>query len=140
MHPNPAVRSVLQAELAGRPNVLLTEPLSYADFARLLNDCHIVLTDSGGVQEEAPTLGRPVLVLRETTERHEAVEAGTVRLVGTDRATVRAALSQLLDDAAAHAAMAAATNPYGDGKAAARCVAAIEEMLGVGTRLADFGS
>ena len=139
-HRNPAVRSVVEAELGGVPNVLLTEPLGYADFARLLRACHLVVTDSGGVQEEAPSLGRPVLVLRDNTERTEAVEAGTVRLVGTRRSGVRAAMSELLDDDEAYAAMATAANPYGDGKAAARCAAAIEELFGTGMRLPDFGS
>jgi UDP-N-acetylglucosamine 2-epimerase (non-hydrolysing) len=139
LHPNPTVRQVVEDVLTGEPNVHLVEPLPYADFARLLGDCHLVLTDSGGIQEEAPSLGRPVLVLRDTTERVEAVEAGTVRLVGTDRATVRTALSRLLDDDSAYDAMANARNPYGDGKAAARSVAAIEDLLGVGMRLPDFG-
>ncbi|MEQ4208148.1 UDP-N-acetylglucosamine 2-epimerase (non-hydrolyzing) [Actinopolymorpha sp. B9G3] len=139
LHPNPAVRRVVEDELAGRPNVHLVEPLPYADFARLLRDCHLVLTDSGGIQEEAPSLGRPVLVLRDTTERVEAVEAGTVRLVGTDRGTVHTALTQLLDDDRAYEAMASARNPYGDGKAAARSAAAIEDLLGAGIRLPDFG-
>jgi UDP-N-acetylglucosamine 2-epimerase (non-hydrolysing) len=139
LHPNPAVRATVSGELAGVPNVHLVDPLGYADFARLLRDCHLVLTDSGGIQEEAPSLGRPVLVLRDTTERAEAVDAGTVRLVGTDRAAVRGALARLLDDDQAYDAMATATNPYGDGKAAARCVAAIEELLGAGMRLPDFG-
>jgi UDP-N-acetylglucosamine 2-epimerase (non-hydrolysing) len=139
LHPNPTVRQVVEDVLTGEPNVHLVEPLPYADFARLLSDCHLVLTDSGGIQEEAPSLGRPVLVLRDTTERVEAVEAGTVRLVGTDRATVRTALTRLLDDDSAYDAMASARNPYGDGKAAARSVAAIEDLLGVGMRLPDFG-
>ncbi|WP_020579205.1 non-hydrolyzing UDP-N-acetylglucosamine 2-epimerase [Actinopolymorpha alba] len=138
MHRNPVVREVAEAELHGRPNVLLIEPLPYAEFARLLSDCHLVVTDSGGIQEEAPSLGKPVLVLRATTERTEAVEAGTVRLVGTDRAVIRAALAELLDDPSAYTAMANTANPYGDGKAAARCLAAVEELLGVGLRLPDF--
>ena len=97
-----------------------------------------MVTDSGGIQEEAPSLGRPVLVLRDNTERTEAVEAGTVRLVGTRRPVVRDALAQLLDDERAYAEMASAVNPYGDGKAAERCVAAIEELLGLGHRLPDY--
>jgi UDP-N-acetylglucosamine 2-epimerase (non-hydrolysing) len=97
-----------------------------------------VLTDSGGVQEEAPSLGKPVLVMRDTTERPEAVEAGTVRLVGTHGATIRAAVDELLDDPEAYADMANAVNPYGDGRAAERCVAAIAELLGIGHRAPDF--
>lgn len=139
LHPNPVVRRTFSGELGGLANVHLVEPLGYADFARLLSDCHLVLTDSGGIQEEAPSLGRPVLVLRDTTERVEAVAAGVVRLVGTDRATVRATLAQLLDDDRAYDAMATPANPFGDGKAAARCVAAIEALLGAGMRLPDFG-
>ncbi|MBE1612771.1 non-hydrolyzing UDP-N-acetylglucosamine 2-epimerase [Actinopolymorpha pittospori] len=138
VHRNPVVREVVEAELADEPNVLLTEPLSYAEFARLLGACHFVVTDSGGVQEEAPSLGKPVLVLRDNTERPEAVTAGTVRLVGTRRSVVREAMLELLDDERAYAGMAAAVNPYGDGKAAERSVAAIEELLGLGLRLPDF--
>lgn len=120
MHRNPAVRVVLEPGLAGLDNVALTEPLDYPHFARLLAISTLVLSDSGGVQEEAPALGKPVLVLRETTERPEGVEAGTARLVGTDSARIVAEASRLLDDPAAHAAMARAHNPYGDGKAAGR--------------------
>ncbi|REF36120.1 non-hydrolyzing UDP-N-acetylglucosamine 2-epimerase [Thermasporomyces composti] len=138
MHRNPIVREVVVAELADQPRVHLTEPLPYAEFARLLSECYLVVTDSGGIQEEAPSLGRPVLVLRDNTERTEAVEAGTVRLVGTRRPVVRDALAQLLDDERAYAEMASAVNPYGDGKAAERCVAAIEELLGLGHRLPDY--
>ncbi len=138
LHRNPVVREVVEPALGGLPNVLLTESLPYAEFARLMSDSSLVLTDSGGVQEEAPSLGKPVLVLRENTERPEAVTAGTVRLVGTERASVRTALLRLLDDEAAYARMATAMNPYGDGKATPRCVAAISELLGTGFRIADF--
>jgi UDP-N-acetylglucosamine 2-epimerase (non-hydrolysing) len=116
----------------------VVEPLPYGEFAHLIDRSTIVLTDSGGVQEEAPTLGKPVLVMRDNTERPEAVEAGTVRLVGTDEQVVVAEVTRLLTDEAYFTSMANAVNPYGDGKAAARCVAAIEELLGVGTRLPDF--
>lgn len=146
MHRNPLVREVVEAELAGLPDVVLTEPLPYAEFARLLSDATVVVTDSGGVQEEAPSLGTPVLVLRDTTERPEAVDAGTVRLVGTDRERIAAGLSELLAGGAAYARMATAVNPYGDGKAADRCVAAIGQLLGASAgagaracgRLPDF--
>ena len=138
MHRNPVVREVIEPLLGRLDNVLLTEPLDYHQFAHALASATVVLTDSGGVQEEAPSLGKPVLVMRDTTERPEAVEAGTVRLVGTDGATIRAAVEELLDDPAAYAAMANAVNPYGDGRAAERSVAAITELLGVGRRAPDF--
>jgi len=137
-HRNPLVRDAVLPSVAGLANVVVTEPLAYAEFAHLTRRAHVVLTDSGGVQEEAPSLGKPVLVMRETTERPEAVTAGTVRLVGTDPARIVAEVSRLLTDPEAHAAMARATNPYGDGEAAARSVAAIEAMLGVGSRIAEF--
>jgi UDP-N-acetylglucosamine 2-epimerase (non-hydrolysing) len=106
--------------LAGLDNVALIEPLDYPHFARLLDISSLVLTDSGGVQEEAPALGKPVLVMRETTERPEGVEAGTARLVGTDADRIVAEAERLLDDEAAYAAMARAHNPFGDGRSAAR--------------------
>jgi UDP-N-acetylglucosamine 2-epimerase (non-hydrolysing) len=138
LHRNPVVREVVLPPLAGLANVVVVEPLPYGEFAHLIDRSTIVLTDSGGVQEEAPTLGKPVLVMRDNTERPEAVEAGTVRLVGTDEQVVVAEVTRLLTDEAYFTSMANAVNPYGDGKAAARCVAAIEELLGVGTRLPDF--
>ena len=120
VHPNPNVRRVMDAELAGLTNVELIEPLDYPHFARLIGMAEIMLTDSGGVQEEAPALGKPVLVMRETTERPEGVEAGTARLVGTDPARIVAELFTLLDDKQAYAAMARAHNPFGDGRSAPR--------------------
>lgn len=120
VHPNPNVRAVMDAALAGLPNVAMIEPLDYPHFARLLAICEIMLTDSGGVQEEAPALGKPVLVMRETTERPEGVAAGTARLVGTDRARIVAEATRLLDDPVAYGEMARAHNPFGDGEAAAR--------------------
>lgn len=120
IHPNPKVLGVMNAELSGLANVALIEPLDYPCFVRLMDACDIVLTDSGGVQEEAPSLGKPVLVLRETTERPEGVEAGTALLVGTDRARIVAETARLLDDPLAYRAMARAHNPYGDGQASAR--------------------
>ena len=119
LHPNPHVRPAMAA-LADLPNIALIEPLDYPGFVALLDACALVLTDSGGVQEEAPSFGKPVLVLRETTERPEGVAAGTARLVGTDRARIVAEASVLLDDADAYAAMARAGNPFGDGQAAGR--------------------
>jgi UDP-N-acetylglucosamine 2-epimerase (non-hydrolysing) len=122
VHLNPNVRRVMEAELAGLANVALIEPLDYPHFARLLEVSRLVLTDSGGVQEEAPAFGKPVLVMRETTERPEGVAAGTARLVGTDADRIVAEASRLLDDEAAYAAMARAHNPFGDGRSAARIV------------------
>jgi len=138
MHRNSIVREVIEPVLDGLDNVLLTEPLDYHEFSHLLNAAHIVLTDSGGVQEEAPSLGKPVLVMRDTTERPEAIEAGTVLLVGTDGATILQETLRLLEDEAAYEKMANAVNPYGDGAAAPRCVAAIAHLLGLGNRLPEF--
>lgn len=140
MHRNPIVRDVIEPMLGPLDNVVLTEPLEYHQFAHVLAAADVVLTDSGGVQEEAPSLGKPVLVMRDTTERPEAVEAGTVRLVGTDADTIRTSVQTLFDDRAAYDAMANAVNPYGDGKAAQRCVAAVAAMLGLGEREPDFAS
>ncbi len=120
VHLNPNVRAVMNAELAGLDNVALIEPLDYPHFARLLDISYLMLTDSGGVQEEAPALGKPVLVMRETTERPEGVAAGTARLVGTDPDVIVRETTRLLDDADAYAAMARAHNPFGDGHSARR--------------------
>ena len=127
VHPNPNVRSVMAAELAGRDNVAMIDPLDYPHFVRLLDMCELVLTDSGGVQEEAPSLGKPVLVMRETTERPEGVAAGTARLVGTDPAQIVTEIFSLLDDKAAYSAMSRAHNPFGDGKAAQRIAKVIAD-------------
>ncbi|MDY0022385.1 non-hydrolyzing UDP-N-acetylglucosamine 2-epimerase [Arenimonas caeni] len=125
VHLNPNVQEPVNRILGGVAGVHLIEPLDYLPFVYLMSRAHLILTDSGGIQEEAPSLGKPVLVMRDTTERPEAVEAGTVRLVGTDRAHIVAEATRLLDDDAAHAAMARAHNPYGDGRAAARIAAII---------------
>jgi len=125
VHLNPKVQEPVKRILGSVAGVHLIEPLDYLPFVYLMSRAHLLLTDSGGIQEEAPSLGKPVLVMRDTTERPEAVEAGTVRLVGTDRARIVAEAARLLDDAAAHAAMARAHNPYGDGRAAARIAAII---------------
>ena len=138
VHKNPVVREAVLPAILNKQNVVITEPLAYGEFTRLLSHAHLVLTDSGGVQEEAPSLGKPVLVMRENTERPEAVTAGTVRLIGTDEDHIVREVSNLLDSAEAYAAMANAVNPYGDGRAAARSVAAIAELLNVGERIADF--
>jgi UDP-N-acetylglucosamine 2-epimerase (non-hydrolysing) len=138
VHPNPVVREALLPALYGLDNVLAVEPMGYGAFARLLRRSTIVLTDSGGVQEEAPSLGKPVLVMRDTTERPEAVSAGTARLVGTDPDRVYAEVNHLLTSAQAYQAMANAVNPYGDGRAAQRTVGAIEHMFKLGPRPAPF--
>lgn len=132
------VRESLVPALGGIDNVVLCEPLGYADFARLLAESTLVVTDSGGIQEEAPSLGKPVLVLRATSERPEAIDAGVARLVGTDEDAIVAGVTTLLHDEGAYAAMARAVNPFGDGRAAHRCARAIEALLGVGTRAPDF--
>ncbi len=125
VHPNPNVRPIMEAVLGKLSNVAMIEPLDYPHFVRLLDICHLVLTDSGGVQEEAPSLGKPVLVMRETTERPEGVAAGTAKLVGTDRTRIVGEVLALLDDDEAYRAMARAHNPFGDGRAAQRIAAVI---------------
>ncbi|MDN3357714.1 UDP-N-acetylglucosamine 2-epimerase (non-hydrolyzing) [Actinomadura sp. DC4] len=120
LHKSPAVQESLLPELGGHEHITITEPLGYADFVATLAQCDLVLTDSGGVQEEAPTLGKPVLVLRATTERPEAVEAGVARLVGTDAEDLFTIASELLDDPGEYQRMAGAVNPFGDGRAAGR--------------------
>jgi UDP-N-acetylglucosamine 2-epimerase (non-hydrolysing) len=138
VHPNPQVREALLPAVAGLGNVLAVEPLAYGEFARLLDRATIVLTDSGGVQEEAPSLGKPVLVMRDTTERPEAVAAGTARLVGTDRDRIVANVHALLQDADAYAAMANSVNPYGDGRAAERSCQAMARFLGLEATVDEF--
>ncbi|MGP6175288.1 non-hydrolyzing UDP-N-acetylglucosamine 2-epimerase [Corynebacterium sp. A21] len=137
-HLNPAVRAAVFPEIEGRNNILITEPAPYDRFTKLMGRADIVLTDSGGVQEEAPSLGKPVLVMRENTERPEAVTAGTVRLIGTGEDRIVEEVSALLDGPEAYDQMANAVNPYGDGRAAERAVAAIAELVGVGERAEDF--
>ncbi|NDK33195.1 non-hydrolyzing UDP-N-acetylglucosamine 2-epimerase [Nesterenkonia haasae] len=137
-HRNPVVREAILPALEGHTNVVVTEPLPYGEFTRLMNLAHVVLTDSGGVQEEAPSLGKPVLVMRENTERPEAVDAGTVRLIGTDEERVVSEVSHLFDDTSAYERMSTAVNPYGDGHAASRTIAALRQLFGTGSRLPDF--
>lgn len=130
VHPNPTVSQVVRAALAGLANVRLTDPLDYAPLVAVLRRSSIVLTDSGGLQEEAPSLGRPVLVMRETTERPEGIAAGTA--LRTDPDVIETQLLPATStNKAAYAAMARAINPYGDGQAAGRCVAALEHLLGL---------
>lgn len=125
IHMNPLVREAAHTELDGFDRLRLVEPMDVLDFHNFLARCHLVLTDSGGIQEEAPGLGKPVLVMRDTTERPEGVEAGTLRLVGTDEETIYKAFTELLDDAAAYEAMSHASNPYGDGHASERIAKAL---------------
>lgn len=131
VHKNPKVRQVVQEELGTVERVTLIDPLDYEPFANLMAKSYLILTDSGGIQEEAPALGKPVLVLRDTTERPEAVTAGTVRLVGTDKAAVHDAAYELLHDEDAYKIMSNSVNPYGDGQASRRIVEALRhEFLG----------
>ncbi len=130
VHPNPNVVSVMDAMLGDRDSIARIDPLDYPHFIRALGLAELVLTDSGGVQEEAPALGKPVLVMRETTERPEGVTAGTAKLVGTDPARIVSEISTLLDDDAAYQAMARAHNPFGDGHASARIAGIIADGFG----------
>lgn len=125
VHLNPKVKGPVEARLSGRPNVHLIPPQDYLPFVHLMTCADLILTDSGGVQEEAPALGKPVLVMRETTERPEAVEAGTVLLVGTDVGAITREAARLLDDPVAYRQMSVAHNPYGDGQATGRILAAL---------------
>ena len=129
LHRNPTVREPLQELLGDHPRVVLTEPLDYDRLVAAMKGCTLLLTDSGGLQEEAPALGKPVLVLRETTERPEAVDAGTARLVGTDPTTIHREASLLLENSEAYNAMAKAVNPFGDGQASGRILEAALELL-----------
>jgi UDP-N-acetylglucosamine 2-epimerase (non-hydrolysing) len=130
VHPNPNVKSAVEEILCHTPRVRLIAPVDYVEFVHLMARAHLILTDSGGVQEEAPSLGKPVLVLRETTERPEGVEAGTAVVVGTDRERIVATASLLLSSDEAYQQMANAVSPYGDGKASERIVAALGQRYG----------
>jgi UDP-N-acetylglucosamine 2-epimerase (non-hydrolysing) len=130
VHPNPNVRAPMTDVLGGIDNVAMIDPLDYPNFVRLLSLCHFVMTDSGGVQEEAPALAKPVLVMRETTERPEGVAAGTAKLVGNDEEVIVTEASRLLDDKAAYEAMARAHNPFGDGRSSERIARIILDSAG----------
>ncbi len=130
VHPNPNVKETVETMLCDAPRVRLIAPVDYVEFVHLMARSHLILTDSGGVQEEAPSLGKPVLVLRETTERPEGVDAGTAVVVGTDRARIVEAASRLLTSREAYQQMANAVSPYGDGRASERIVAALEQRYG----------
>jgi UDP-N-acetylglucosamine 2-epimerase (non-hydrolysing) len=129
LHRNPTVREPLQELLGDHPRAFLTDPLDYDSLVAAMRGCTLLLTDSGGLQEEAPALGKPVLVLRRTTERPEAVDAGTARLIGTASADIFAETSRLLEDSGAYGAMARAHNPFGDGQASQRIVASARQFL-----------
>lgn len=129
LHRNPVVREPIQAALAHHPRVFLCEPLDYRELVGAIQRCYMLLTDSGGLQEEAPSLGKPVLVLRETTERPEAIAAGTAKLIGTSSGAIVTAASELLRDSKAYEQMATAINPFGDGKASERIVEAVTQYL-----------
>ena len=126
VHPNPNVQGPVQRHLAGKPNIRLMEPLDYVPFIDLMRRAYLLITDSGGIQEEGPSLGKPILVLREKTERPEAVRAGTVKLVGTDEPLILEEATELLDHQDKYQAMARMHNPYGDGRASERIAAAIQ--------------
>jgi UDP-N-acetylglucosamine 2-epimerase (non-hydrolysing) len=130
VHPNPEVNAVVRRHLGKLPDILLIEPLEYLPFVDLMRRCYFLLTDSGGVQEEAPSLGKPVLVLRDKTERPEAVNAGTVKVVGTKRESIIRESFRLLDDGAEYVRMSLLHNPYGDGKASGRIAGHIAGYLG----------
>jgi UDP-N-acetylglucosamine 2-epimerase (non-hydrolysing) len=130
MHPHPAVGAVIEARLGDVRGVHLVPPLDYPAFIHLLGEAHLVLTDSGGIQEEAPAFGVPVLVMRDVTERPEGVSAGVAQIVGTDRTAIVAAVRALLHDKSAYARMARAVLPYGDGRATDRAIAVLDRVYG----------
>ncbi len=132
VHKNPKIRQIVESVLGGLPRVHLIDPLEYAPMVNLMNKAYLVLTDSGGLQEEAPSLGKPVLVLRDTTERPEAIDAGTVQMVGTNRDAIFNACQTLLEDRTQYDKMANAVNPYGDGKACARIAAGLKYFCNLG--------
>lgn len=131
VHLSPYVRETAEKFLGGNERIHLIHPLAVDEMHNLMARCYLIMTDSGGLQEEAPSLGKPVLVLRRETERPEAIEAGTVKLAGVDRETIVSLARELFDDPAAYAAMAHAVNPYGDGKACERILQAIEHFFGL---------
>ncbi len=139
MHLNPLVRNTAREILGGMDNIILTEPVDVCDMHNLMNRCYMVMTDSGGLQEEAPALGKPVLVLRTETERPEAVTAGTVKIAGVDTDTIVDMANTLIRDKAAYSRQAEAVNPYGDGHASARICDAVLYYFGLGDKPKDFG-
>ncbi|MCB2051293.1 MAG: UDP-N-acetylglucosamine 2-epimerase, partial [Novosphingobium sp.] len=131
VHPNPNVKGIMEDTLGTLDNVALIDPLDYPNFVQMMELAEIILTDSGGIQEEAPSLGKPVLVMRDTTERPEGIAAGTAKLVATDRVRIVEEANRLLNDKAAYDAMAQAHNPYGDGQAARRIASIIAQRHGL---------
>lgn len=131
VHKNPSVRNIVFSLLSGKKNINLIEPLNYFDFVTLMAKSYLILTDSGGIQEEAPSLGKPVLVLRNSTERPEAVEAGTAKVIGTDRIRILNNVELLIHNTSEYNKMATATNPYGDGKASNRIIKIILDFLNI---------
>ena len=140
IHKNPQIRKLANEILGGLERVVMIEPLDYQPFANLMKNSYMVITDSGGMQEEAPSLGKPVLVLRDTTERPEALNAGTVCLVGTDKAKIMEQVSLLLEDQEQYRKMSKASNPYGDGRACKRIIGALSYYFGITDRPDDFQS
>jgi UDP-N-acetylglucosamine 2-epimerase (non-hydrolysing) len=132
VHPNPNVRGLMESRLSGHPRIVLLPPLDYLPFIYLLDRCYVALTDSGGVQEEAPSFGKPVLVMRDTTERPEGIDAGTAILVGSDNERIVFETFRLIDDPVAYARMSRAHNPFGDGRASARIVELIADAEALG--------
>ncbi|MGP5295314.1 non-hydrolyzing UDP-N-acetylglucosamine 2-epimerase [Corynebacterium casei] len=138
VHLNPLIHKNIIPELKGHDNVCVTRPLPYDEFTHLIKASDLIVTDSGGIQEEAPSLGKPVLLMRNTSERPEAIDAGTVRLVGANEETIFSEVSLLLTDKEEYDRMAHAINPYGDGRAAVRTLAAVSELAGIGARVEQF--
>ena len=138
VHPNPNVGPVIRETLGGLDGVRLFGPFDYVEWAHLMKRCHLIVTDSGGLQEEAPSLGKPVLLAREKTERPEAIEAGTVRLVGSDPGLILDSVRELVEDEDAYDRMSKASNPFGDGRAGERTVGAILNFFGIGGRPEEF--
>ena len=138
VHLNPLIHKNIIPELKGHDNVCVTRPLPYDEFTHLIKATDLIVTDSGGIQEEAPSLGKPVLLMRNTSERPEAIDAGTVRLVGANEETIFSEVSLLLTDKEEYDRMAHAINPYGDGRAAVRTLAAVSELAGIGARVEQF--
>ncbi len=138
LHPNPGIREIMVPVLSGKSNVYLLEPLGYPEFITMLSMSKFVLTDSGGVQEEAPILGVPAFVMRENTERPEGISSGAVKMIGVDRSTIVELVDDLMSDDSILASMANASNPYGDGSSSERCVSLIEEFFDLGKRTSEF--
>jgi len=138
VHLSPAVRDTVLPRLRAQDRVVLLDPIDYFETVHFMKASYLILSDSGGIQEEAPALGKPVLVLRDTTERPEGIRAGTVRLVGTDRGRIIEVASELLSDQAAYRGMSEAANPYGDGRACERILQALESIAGRGSAPEPF--